>query len=155
MPRLHKYFGNPWLSWLANLLFNVGVGDSYCGMPGFRWSLYNQLDLRSSEMEFTMEFVIKSAQIGAQISEIPIVLWPDNRERPPHLLTDACGLDSCRTGSGNAKQLRWRVEPLPEQMRGTYPRGRGVFGDAKKDLGSDCRAARKPVLVRERRGFTV
>lgn len=96
MPRLHKYFGNPWLSWLANLFFNVGVGDSYCGMRGFTRSLYNQLDLRSSGMEFALELVIKSAQIGAQISEIPIVLWPDRRGRPPHLRTLHDGWRSLR-----------------------------------------------------------
>jgi len=30
-------------------------------------------------MEFALEMVIKSAQIGARIAEIPITLWPDKR----------------------------------------------------------------------------
>src|SRR6266478_1687508 len=85
MPPLHKYFGNPGLSWLVNFFFGAGVGDSYCGMRGFRRSLYDKLDLRSSGMEFALEFVIKATQIGARISEIPIILWPDKRGRPPHL----------------------------------------------------------------------
>jgi hypothetical protein len=43
------------------------------------------MDLRSTGMEFASEFVIKAAQLGARITEIPITLWPDKRGRPPHL----------------------------------------------------------------------
>jgi hypothetical protein len=47
--------------------------------------VYEKMDLRSTGMEFASEFVIKAAQLGAKISEIPITLWPDKRGRPPHL----------------------------------------------------------------------
>jgi glycosyltransferase involved in cell wall biosynthesis len=96
MPPLHKYFGNPGLSWLVNFLFRAGVGDSYCGMRGFSRALYDKLDLRSSGMEFALEFVIKASQIGARISEIPIILWPDKRGRPPHLRSFRDGWRSLR-----------------------------------------------------------
>lgn len=96
MPRLHQYFGNPGLSWLVNVLFGAGVGDSYCGLRGFSRALYDKLDLRSSGMEFALEFVIKSSQIGARISEIPIILWPDKRGRPPHLRSFRDGWRSLR-----------------------------------------------------------
>jgi glycosyltransferase involved in cell wall biosynthesis len=96
MPPLHKYFGNPGLSWLVNFFFGAGVGDSYCGMRGFRRTLYDKLDLRSSGMEFALEFVIKATQIGARISEIPIILWPDKRGRPPHLRSFRDGWRSLR-----------------------------------------------------------
>ena len=96
MPSLHKYFGNPGLSWLVNVLFGAGVGDSYCGMRGFSRVLYDKLDLRSSGMEFALEFVIKASQIGARISEIPIILWPDKRGRPPHLRSFRDGWRSLR-----------------------------------------------------------
>ena len=77
MPPLHKYFGNPGLTALLNTLFHAHIGDGYCGMRGFTRSLYDRLDLRSSGMEFALEMIIKSAQIGARIAEIPIILWPD------------------------------------------------------------------------------
>ena len=96
MPPLHRYFGNPGLSWLVNFLFHAGVGDSYCGMRGFSRALYDRLDLRSSGMEFALEFVIKATQIGARISEIPIILWPDKRGRPPHLRSFRDGWRSLR-----------------------------------------------------------
>ncbi len=96
MPLLHKYFGNPGLSWLVNVLFGAGVRDSYCGMRGFSRALYDKLDLRSSGMEFALEFVIKATQIGASISEIRIILWPDKRGRPPHLRSFRDGWRSLR-----------------------------------------------------------
>src|SRR3989440_3950911 len=96
MPPLHKYFGNPGLTALLNALFHVHIGDSYCGMRGFARSLYDRLDLRSSGMEFALEMVIKSAQIGARIAEIPIILWPGKRGRAPHLRSFRDGWRSIR-----------------------------------------------------------
>ena len=96
MPASHRYFGNPGLSWLANFLFGAGVGDVYCGLRGFKRTLYDDLDLRSTGMEFALEFVIKANQIGAPISEIPVILWPDRRGRPPHLRSFRDGWRSLR-----------------------------------------------------------
>jgi glycosyltransferase involved in cell wall biosynthesis len=96
MPPLHKYFGNPGLTGLLNTLFHVGIGDSYCGMRGFTRALYERLDVRSSGMEFALEMIIKSAQIGARITEIPIILWPDKRGRAPHLRSFRDGWRSLR-----------------------------------------------------------
>jgi len=85
MPWHHKYIGNPGLTALLNLFFRAGIGDSHCGMRGFTRAIYERMDLRSTGMEFASEFVIKAAQLGARITEIPITLWPDKRGRPPHL----------------------------------------------------------------------
>ena len=85
MPWHHKYFGNPALSAMLNIFFHAGIGDAHCGMRGFTRAVYDRMDLRSTGMEFASEFVIKAAQLGARITEIPIVLWPDKRGRPPHL----------------------------------------------------------------------
>src|SRR6202040_3000911 len=57
MPKLHKHFGNPGLSWLVNFLFRARVGDCYCGMRGFSRNLFDRLDLRSTGMEFALELV--------------------------------------------------------------------------------------------------
>ena len=40
--------------------------------------------------------IIKAAQIGARIAEIPIILWPDKRGRPPHLRSFRDGWRSLR-----------------------------------------------------------
>src|SRR5438477_1825512 len=96
MPPLHRYFGNPGLTAVLNTLFHAHIGDGYCGMRGFTRGLYDRLDLRSSGMEFALEMVIKSAQIGARMAEIPIVLWPDRRGRAPHLRSFRDGWRSLR-----------------------------------------------------------
>ncbi len=96
MPPLHKYFGNPGLTAILNTLFHARIGDGYCGMRGFTRSLYDRLDLRSTGMEFALEMIIKSAQIGAHIAEIPIILWPDKRGRAPHLRSFRDGWRSLR-----------------------------------------------------------
>jgi glycosyltransferase involved in cell wall biosynthesis len=85
MPWHHRYVGNPGLSALLNVFFRTGIGDSHCGMRGFSREIFDRMDLRSTGMEFASEFVIKAAQLGARITEIPITLWPDKRGRPPHL----------------------------------------------------------------------
>jgi glycosyltransferase involved in cell wall biosynthesis len=85
MPWHHKYVGNPFLSSILNLFFHAGIGDSHCGMRAFTRAVYDRMDLRSTGMEFASEFVIKAAQLRANVTEIPITLWPDKRGRPPHL----------------------------------------------------------------------
>jgi glycosyltransferase involved in cell wall biosynthesis len=85
MPWHHKYIGNPGLTGLLNVMFRTGIRDSHCGMRGFSREIFDAMDLRSNGMEFASEFIIKAAQIGARITEIPILLWPDKRGRPPHL----------------------------------------------------------------------
>lgn len=85
MPWHHKYIGNPVLSWLVRVLFSTSIGDSHCGMRGFTKQVYQRMDLRTTGMEFASEFVIKSAKLGARMTEIPVTLWPDKRGRPPHL----------------------------------------------------------------------
>lgn len=96
MPPMHKYFGNPGLTALLNFMFRARIGDSYCGMRGFTRTLYDRLDVRSAGMEFALEMIIKAAQIGARSTEIPIVLWPDKRGRPPHLRSFRDGWRSLR-----------------------------------------------------------
>jgi glycosyltransferase involved in cell wall biosynthesis len=85
MPWLHKYVGNPCLSWFLNLLFKTGVGDSHCGMRGFRKDAVAKMNLQMPGMELASEMVIKSSLAGLKIEEIPITLWPDGRDRRPHL----------------------------------------------------------------------
>jgi len=96
MPGLHKYIGNPGLTALINLFFRTGIGDGYCGMRGFSRELFDRLNVRSTGMEFALELVIKAGQIGANIAEVPITLWPDKRGRPPHLRTFRDGWRSLR-----------------------------------------------------------
>ena len=88
MPFLHRWFGNPVLSWLVRLMFRIPINDVYCGMRGFKRELYDRLDLRSPGMEFATEMIIKSGLYDASMSQVPITLHPDGRQvHGPHLRT--------------------------------------------------------------------
>ncbi len=88
MPFLHRWFGNPVLSWLVRLMFRIPINDVYCGMRGFTVELYRRLDLRSTGMEFATEMIIKSGLYGAAMTQVPITLHPDGRrQHGPHLRT--------------------------------------------------------------------
>ncbi|HXG11254.1 MAG TPA: glycosyltransferase family 2 protein [Gemmataceae bacterium] len=85
MPWLHRYVGNPLLTGILNLFFRSPIGDAHCGLRAFRKDAYERLGLKTPGMEFASEMVVKACLKGQRISEVPIVLHPDGRDRPPHL----------------------------------------------------------------------
>jgi hypothetical protein len=85
MPWLHRYVGNPILSGILNLFFRTPIGDAHCGLRAFRKDTYERLGLVSTGMEFASEMVVKAALYRARMSEVPIKLYPDGRDHPPHL----------------------------------------------------------------------
>ena len=87
MPWSHRVIGNPVLTAIGRLLFRVRVGDFHCGLRGFRKDAYERMDLRTTGMEFASEMVIKAGLKRMRIDEVPTVLHPDGRDRPPHLRT--------------------------------------------------------------------
>ncbi len=87
MPFLHKYLGNPVLSTLGRLFFDIPIGDFHSGLRGFSRDAIRGLNLRSPGMEYASEMVVKARLAGLQFAEVPITLSPDKRSRPPHLKT--------------------------------------------------------------------
>lgn len=85
MPPLHRYLGNPVLSFIGRLLFPSSIGDFHCGLRGFNRATMLRLGLCSPGMEFASEMVVKATLAGLPISDVPTVLSPDGRSRPPHL----------------------------------------------------------------------
>jgi glycosyltransferase involved in cell wall biosynthesis len=87
MPFLHRFLGNPVLTWILNLFFGAGITDAHCGMRGFSRAAVRSLSLRSAGMEFASEMVIRAAQQKLRIGEVPTSLKPDGRGRRSHLRT--------------------------------------------------------------------
>ena len=85
MPRLHRYFGNPFLTAIGRLFFRSGCGDFYCGLRGFDRQAIMSLDLQARGMEFALEMLVKATVLGLRVTEVPTTLSPDGRGRPPHL----------------------------------------------------------------------
>jgi glycosyltransferase involved in cell wall biosynthesis len=80
MPWHHRYIGNPALSSILNLFFQTGISDAHCGLRALTREAFDTLQLQATGMEFASEMVIKAAQAGLRMTEVPITYAP----RPDH-----------------------------------------------------------------------
>ena len=87
MPSLHRYLGNPVLSFLGRLFFDLKVGDFHCGLRAFNRERIRALNLHTTGMEFASEMLISAGVRSYRICEVPTTLKKDGRSRPPHLRT--------------------------------------------------------------------
>jgi hypothetical protein len=87
MPPLHRYLGNPLLSFLGRLLFDNKISDFHCGLRGLRRNAILDLRLRSTGMEFASEMVVKAVMHRLDVRQVATTLSPDGRSRAPHLRT--------------------------------------------------------------------
>lgn len=106
MPPLHRYLGNPVLSAIARLAFGVKIGDFHCGMRAFRREAAQQMLLQTDGMEFATEMIANAACQGLRIAEVPTKLYPDKRNRPPHL----------RSFRDGWRHLRFILTYAPDQL---------------------------------------
>jgi glycosyltransferase involved in cell wall biosynthesis len=106
MPFLHRYLGNPVLSFLGRLFFSIPVGDFHCGLRGFVRERLLALDLRTTGMDYASEMIVRAALAGYAIAEVPTTLKPDGRGRKPHL----------RTWSDGWKHLRFLLMYSPRWL---------------------------------------
>lgn len=77
---LHRYFGNPALTRILNLLFGTRYTDVYCGFRAFSRETYEIIRPVSPGMEFNLELAINAGLAGLRVKEIPIVLAPRKGE---------------------------------------------------------------------------
>jgi len=87
MPFLHRYIGNPVLSFFGRLFFKVRIGDFHCGLRAGKKSKLQELNLVCGGMEFATEMVAKAALNKLSITEVPVNLSADKRIGASHLRT--------------------------------------------------------------------
>lgn len=87
MPFLHRYLGNPILTFIGNLFFKAGLSDFHCGMRAFDREAILSLNLQTLGMEYASEMVVRASLKGLSRCEIPITYSPAGRSRKPHLRT--------------------------------------------------------------------
>ncbi len=121
MPPLHRYLGNPVLSFIGRLFFHSPIGDFHCGLRGFDREAALALDLRTTGMEFASELVVKATLAGQRVDEVPTTLSKDGRSRPPHL----------RSWRDGWRHLRFLLLYSPKWLF-LYP---GIFAMALGALG--------------------
>lgn len=85
MPWKNRYIGNPVLTGVLNLFFRSGFTDAHSGLRAFTKQVFLRINPTSVGMEFASEMVIKASLLDCKRCEVPIVLHPDGRDRPPHL----------------------------------------------------------------------
>ncbi|MEM2240476.1 MAG: glycosyltransferase family 2 protein [Candidatus Bathyarchaeia archaeon] len=76
MPWLHRYVGNPALTFLLNVFFKANVSDAHCGFRAIRKDALEKLNLKSYGMEFASEMILKASLMGLRIKEVPITYHP-------------------------------------------------------------------------------
>ncbi|MEO5594701.1 MAG: glycosyltransferase family 2 protein [Chitinophagaceae bacterium] len=87
MPFLHRYVGNPILSFAGRLFFHIPIGDFHCGIRGISGKCFDKLDLKTGGMEFASEMIVKAALLKMKITETPVILYLDKRNAASHLRT--------------------------------------------------------------------
>lgn len=88
MPPLHRYIGNPILSWILRMMFHTKISDSHCGMRGFTKEAFKKMHLQTTGMEFASEMVINAARAKLKTKEIPITYYPRKGESKLHSFRD-------------------------------------------------------------------
>lgn len=76
MPWLHRYIGNPLLTWILNMLFHTRISDTHCGMRAIRRDSYLKLDMKTEGMEYASEMIIEAARKKLRITEVPVNYYP-------------------------------------------------------------------------------
>jgi glycosyltransferase involved in cell wall biosynthesis len=76
MPWHHRYIGNPVLSGILNLFFNIGIHDAHCGMRAVTREALDRMHLQTTGMEFASEMLINASKAGLRITEVPVTLYP-------------------------------------------------------------------------------
>lgn len=77
---LHRWVGNPALTFILNMLFSTKYSDVYCGYRGFTREAFDLIRPVSPGMEFNLELAINARLADLRIAEIPIVLGPRKGE---------------------------------------------------------------------------
>ena len=85
MPPLHKYLGNPVLSFIGRLLYHTNIKDFHCGLRGYNRDSILKLNLHTLGMEYASEMVVQATLHNLKIIEVPTTLKKDGRDHPPHL----------------------------------------------------------------------
>jgi glycosyltransferase involved in cell wall biosynthesis len=89
MTPLHRYIGNPFLTWILNIVFGTSFSDAHTGFRVIRRDALEKLQLKTGGMEFASEMLVMACRKNLVIDEIPISYYP--RRAPSNLHSFADG----------------------------------------------------------------
>jgi hypothetical protein len=89
-------------------------------MRGFTREAFERIGARSPGMEFASEMVISAHRAGLDIREVPVKLYPDKRDRPPHLRSFRDGWRHLRLIIAHAPDTIYLAPGLPLVVFGVF-----------------------------------
>jgi hypothetical protein len=88
MTALHRYIGNPLLTWMVNLIFHTRFSDTHSGFRAITREALTRLHLKSGGMEFASEMLIMASKEHLRIKEVPINYYPRKAPSKLHSFAD-------------------------------------------------------------------
>ena len=76
MAPLHRYVGNPVLTWMINIIFGTHFSDTHSGFRAITREAFNRLNLKTGGMEFASEMLVMASKEQLKIEEVPIDYYP-------------------------------------------------------------------------------
>ncbi len=85
MPWLHRFVGNPLLTFFLNTFFGTKISDTHTGFRAFTAKSLEKMQLKTTGMEFASEMIIKAAKKRLRIAEVPVTYHPRHADAPSNL----------------------------------------------------------------------
>jgi glycosyltransferase involved in cell wall biosynthesis len=76
MTPLHRYLGNPILTWMINIIFQTHYTDTHTGFRAITREALDRLSLKTGGMEFASEMLVMASKENLNIAEVPIDYFP-------------------------------------------------------------------------------
>ena len=76
MSPLHRYIGNPVLTWMVNVIFHTNYSDTHSGFRAITSEALDRLNLKTGGMEFASEMLVMASKEQLKIAEVPIDYYP-------------------------------------------------------------------------------
>ena len=88
MAPLHRYIGNPLLTWLINAIYKTRFSDTHTGFRAITRDALSKLNLSTGGMEFASEMLIRASEKGLSIVEVPVTYYPRQSPSKMHSFAD-------------------------------------------------------------------
>ena len=76
MTVLHRYIGNPVLTWMINVIFKTHFTDAHSGFRAITRKAWDRLQLKTGGMEFASEMLVMASKEQLKTVEVPINYYP-------------------------------------------------------------------------------
>jgi len=76
MPWLHRYIGNPAITWLFNRIFGANLSDACSGMFALTKEAWDKINVTANGWDFNQQMLLGALRNGLRVGEVPIIYHP-------------------------------------------------------------------------------